>query len=217
MNGDLDNSQIGSEVGLPLGNNNNEVIWFKGNSRLNVPSIVAQNELITQLYDTLDLRSKTFGNLSILINSNQVEERFDYSFFGKTYNRVTPAGINTPEVLLIKAECETRLGNTSAAVNALNTLRINRYSAGNFSPITITVQNELLDFVKQERRRELIGQPQRLFDLKRYNLFDNANITLRRTYNGTTYTLPPNSLNWALPIAKKYLLLNPEIIQNPRD
>jgi hypothetical protein len=115
------------------------------------------------------------------------------------------------------AECNARLGNVQAANDALNTLRENRFEAEDFTPLQISDQAELLAFVKDEIRREKAPSTLRTFDIKRYNRFDNDNITISRSFRGETVTIAPNSLNWAFPIAQNYINANPEIEQNPRD
>ncbi|AUP80681.1 RagB/SusD family nutrient uptake outer membrane protein [Flavivirga eckloniae] len=124
-------------------------------------------------------------------------------------------GFSVPEILLIRAECYAREGNAAMALADLNTLREARFT-GPYTPLASTDANEVLDWVKTERRVELMGNGMRYFDLKRYNVFDTPT-DLVHTLNGTTYTLPANSKNWALPIARRYILANPEIGENIRD
>ena len=71
--------------------------------------------------------------------------------------------------------------------------------------------------MKEERRRELIRSTDRIFDIKRYNHFDNDTISLIHNLGDETATLEANSLNWAFPIGRVYINQNPEIIQNPRN
>ncbi|MDC6367792.1 MULTISPECIES: RagB/SusD family nutrient uptake outer membrane protein [Flavobacteriaceae] len=219
MNTDIDvDDDVFGGLLYPFGSEDDEVIWYKETAGPESNfTIIVENSLITDLYEAEDLRSRSFESMEILIDTDEIEERVDYSFYTRSFGRMIHVGINTPDLLLIKAECEARLGNISEANTTLNNLRSMRYETGTYTNVNITNQNELLTFVKAERRRELLGQPERLFDLKRYNRFDNDNITLEHEYDGVTYTLEPNSLNWAYPIAQKYILLNPEIEQNPRD
>lgn len=217
MNTDVGDGGFGA-IELPLASSDDEVVWFKGSRRPNTPAAILDTTLINTLYEENDLRGQSYAGIEILITNQEIEERVEYGFYGRTFNRTIPAGINVPDLLLMKAECEARLGNNLTAANdALNALREKRFATDTYVSVNITDQNALLDFVKEERRRELMGQPERMFDLKRYNRFDNAGISLVHEYDGIDYTLAPNSLNWALPIAQKYILLNPEIIQNPRD
>lgn len=129
---------------------------------------------------------------------------------------LTTTGITTPDMWLVVAETSARLGNIPAANNALNTLRMNRFATGTFTPINLTDATELLNFVKAERRRELVGTVQRTFDIKRYNRFDNDGINLTHNLFGQGRTLEANSPDWALPIAQSLLQLNPILVPNSR-
>ncbi|WP_394972817.1 RagB/SusD family nutrient uptake outer membrane protein [uncultured Croceitalea sp.] len=185
-----------------------EIIWFKNRSN----SLFASDELI-DLYAIGDLRMEWFTTVSDFfgIDSNQFILAFD---FGPN-NQAD--GIQSTDMYLIRAECNARLGNLDAANADLNALRINRFDSFAFEPLNITDQATLIQFVKDERRREKVRSLDRTFDIKRYNLFDNDQITVSHTLDGITTTLLPNSKNWAMPIAPRYILFNPEIEQNPRD
>ena len=126
-------------------------------------------------------------------------------------------GPTVAEMYLIRAECNARTNNEAAAIADLNTLRENRYIAGSYVAYTSADEANALQLAKDERRRELAGRGARWFDLKRYNQHDNANISLTRTFDGYTYTLEANSPKWVLPIARKYIQMNPELEQNPRE
>ena len=66
----------------------------------------------------------------------------------------------------------------------------------------------------KERRKELLFRGLRWSDLKRYNR-DGAGISLERTVNGTTYTLPPNDLRYAIAIPEDIIKMT-GMPQNPR-
>lgn len=125
-------------------------------------------------------------------------------------------GLSVSEVMLNKAECLARVGDYNEAINVLNTIREKRFETGKYIALAASDRDDAISKVKAERRRELAFHGLRWFDLKRYNANDNANITLRRTVKGKEYTLAPNSPRWVFPIAKKYIIKNPEIKQNPR-
>lgn len=108
-------------------------------------------------------------------------------------------GLATDEVYLIKAECAARNDNVLIAMNTLNELLSNRYVSGTFVPTTATSKEDALSKVLLERRKELVWRNSRWDDLKRLNK-EGANITLTRTINGQTYTLPPNSPKYIFPI-----------------
>lgn len=127
-----------------------------------------------------------------------------------------PYGLTVPEMLLTRAECYARAGNAADAMDDVNTLRQKRIAMAAYVPLTATDANEALSIVKAERRRELSFQGIRFMDIRRYNVYDNANISIVHTVNGETFTLAPGDNKWALPFARKYINKNPEIEQNPR-
>ena len=132
--------------------------------------------------------------------------------YGGSYYGFT--GLATDEVYLIRAECEARAGNTTAAMADLNAVLVKRFKTGTFTSLTAVSSSDALNQVLTERRKELIWRGLRWTDLKRLNK-DGANITLTRILNGTTYTLPPNSPLYVLPIPPDEIALS-GIQQNQR-
>lgn len=134
-------------------------------------------------------------------------------FNGRAPNK----GLSTAEVYLIKAECHARLGDVQPAIETLNTLRKYRFLTGAPYSLEANSAAEALVLVKEERRKELAFQGVRLFDIKRYNTYDDANISITHTLpDGQTFALSADSPRFVVPIARKYIILNPEIEQNPR-
>lgn len=126
------------------------------------------------------------------------------------------AGIATDEIYLIRAECNARLGQTSSAIDDLNTLMVKRWrNNGTWSPFTAVDANDALTKILVERRKELIFRGLRWTDLRRLNK-EGANITLTRVVNGQTFTLPPNDDRWVFPIPPDVISANPQMPQNPR-
>lgn len=146
-------------------------------------------------------------------------------FQGKAYNkhRIISAnakitnGPTLPEMMLIKAEALARDNEHFAeALTVLNNLRSNRFEDKAYKPLQITDQQAILKLVINERRKELMGKGLRWFDQKRLAAEPGFVTTQTRTYKGESFTLAPNSNRYVMPIASKYIVLNPEIIQNPR-
>lgn len=71
------------------------------------------------------------------------------------------------ELYLIAAEAELLRGNTAQATDLLNALREVRAVAGREADMRITAADVDLDFILDERGRELATEHQRFFDLKR--------------------------------------------------
>ena len=124
-------------------------------------------------------------------------------------------GLATDECFLVRAECSAREGNTTLALNDLNTLLRHRYLTGSFTTLGASSPAAALALILAERRKELPFRGLRWTDLRRLNK-EGYNITLTRLLNGTTYTLIPNSNLYTLPIPPDVLNDNPGMIQNKR-
>ncbi|MGE9935938.1 RagB/SusD family nutrient uptake outer membrane protein [Butyricimonas virosa] len=75
--------------------------------------------------------------------------------------------IRLPEVVLNKAEALALLGKDQEARGELEKLRIKRMVTANYQPVNYS-GSDLIDFIRDERRRELCFEGHRWFDLRRY-------------------------------------------------
>lgn len=121
-------------------------------------------------------------------------------------------GIRMSEVYLNRAEALVRMGgadNLAAAHALLTTLRSKRYE--NPDALPSMTQNELLEEVLLERRRELRFTCFRWFDMKRLKV-----TVTRQGINGETVTLTGDSprYTWAIPL--DVMEYNPQLVQNER-
>ncbi|NIG56955.1 RagB/SusD family nutrient uptake outer membrane protein [Chitinophaga sp. Cy-1792] len=123
-------------------------------------------------------------------------------------------GPTVAEMYLVKAECEARAGDATAALNDMNAVRKARILSNSYQPTTATSADDALVKVLEERRRELCFHGMRLFDLKRLNKDPKFAKTLHHSYNGQQYEIAPNSPMYLFPIAPKLRQLNPEIEPN---
>jgi len=192
---------------------NPELLWYKfpyifSSKR---ESVYVNDELLN-LYTKEDARRNTMYRITTTMKGSK---QVAFTEFAGTNNRVRYTGVSTGEMYLIRAECNARLGKLSLVANDLNTLRAKRIH--NYSPMpAFTDKEKALSFVKQERRRELAGRGRRLFDLKRYNALDHAQISITHKIDGVDYLLPYNSNRWICPIPRGIIAMNPEIEQSPR-
>lgn len=189
-----------------------EVIWFKDQGSVVIN--VASDDLIG-LYQNGDLRRDWYCPMRDHLFVGADLDGLIYA--AQLFTNHTSAGVRSSELYLIRAECNARLDHIQEANKDLNTLRKKRFKPASYADVAITDKTALLQFVKEERRREMATDAERLFDIKRYNLLDHDNISISRSYNGKSVTVAPGSKKWVLPIADKYILINPEIKPNPRD
>ena len=94
-------------------------------------------------------------------------------------------GVRTAEIYLNRAEANIMLaiegkgGDIGSALNDINTLRESRFNTLKhvYTPINITDKNELLQFCKDERRRELAFESHRWFDMRRWGMLNFIHTT----------------------------------------
>jgi hypothetical protein len=206
------NDYAGTSVKHPIRTANTEEIFYK------VPQSYANgfpmSTTMEALLGTQDLRYVLYTRPGTAISfSNFSGRAFDHA--GLIGDPV-PVGIGVPEMMLIKAECDARANNAGEAISTLNNLRRKRFKPAEYADLTASSAEQALLMVIDERTREFIGRGFRWYDQKRLSKDAGLVPTMTRTYQGQTLTLAPNSPRYTFPIAGKYILLNPEITQNPR-
>ena len=123
--------------------------------------------------------------------------------------------MSVPEIILIAAECEARVGSKDQAMLYLDQLL--EYRIVGYQPQTAATNQEALDKVLTERRKEMcmLGCT-RVIDLKRLNREPRYAKTITHVANGQTYTLAPDSPRYIFPIPPKVLSFNPNMEPNKR-
>ncbi len=186
---------------------NPEIIYY---DNVAAPSLLSSSKAkvdtaLFQSYSTGDLRKTVFFKA----NSNG-----SYFFRGSYLGSGLFDGIATSELFLMHAECAARSGDITTAMNDLNTLLYKRWKTGLFVPFTASTPAQGLALVLTERRKELIFRDMRWMDIKRFNK-EGAAITPQRILSGSSYTLSPNDLRYAMAIPEDIIALS-GIAPNPR-
>lgn len=76
--------------------------------------------------------------------------------------------IRLPEILLNKAEALAMLSRDAEAQQLIEELRQRRIKSDNYVPLSVRTGKELIELIRDERRRELCFEGHRWFDLRRY-------------------------------------------------
>lgn len=104
------------------------------------------------------------------------------------------------------------------AIEALNTLRENRFNPEDIEyigeDIDIASKEELITFIKEERRRELCFEGHRWFDLRRWGMPEIKHIWHDSEKKSYEYTLKEKDLMYTIPIPNEAMQENPQLVQN---
>jgi len=118
------------------------------------------------------------------------------------------------EMLLIQAEARYYNSGSADAINRLNDLRADR-NASALDPANYTSEEDVLDVILEERRRELVAEGHRFFDLKRLGR-DLRKAEFNESDGTSTITfLPYESYVYLDDLPDGEVQLNPQLIQNP--
>jgi hypothetical protein len=112
------------------------------------------------------------------------------------------------DVLLMLAEVQNELGNTSGATTNLNLIR----TRAGLTSTTATSQSDLRTAIDLERRFELVGEGHRWFDLIRSG---NAVSVMNTWFKTNNIQISITSNNLLMPIPQGQINTDPSIKQNP--
>jgi hypothetical protein len=209
----IDYNSLNASAAFPVPRFNAEVIFqATGTHTVLVSSIAKVDSTLYRSYAANDRRKAVFFLANTGANAGTYAFKGSYDG-ANSINQFL--GLATDEVLLIRAECYARSGNANAAMNDLNTLLRKRWNTGTYTDMTATDAADALVKVLAERRKELLFRGLRWTDLRRLNKESQFAITITRSLNGQTYTLPPNDLRYTLLIPAEVLRREP-MPQNPR-
>lgn len=131
-----------------------------------------------------------------------------------------PKVFRIAEMYLIAAEAYAQSGNVAEGAKYLNELQKNRFAG--FVENVYGNATELMNEIQNERRREMVMEGTRLFDLKRWKMGVKRTSTQKDDmclFPGSTVTTKlvktANDPKMLLPIPKAETDANPQIVQNP--
>jgi hypothetical protein len=170
-----------------------------------------------------DLRSRIYFNQGAFIASITPPATINFGF------KILPGsygqggiGLRTAEAYLNRAEAKAQkaLGGNAAmrvaVLSDINTLRVARYDKRKaYVSIDITDLKQLLNFVREERRREFPFEGHRWFDLRRYGMPSISHYYEEDPGTGQMITLTQGDSRYTLPIPREVLERNGNLIQNP--
>lgn len=212
-NGLLDFNTLNPALRYPFasmlyGANNPEVLYFEaipGITLMNASRYIVDPDLYA-LYEDGDIRKTAFFFPTRGTYTFKGSYVGAYNFFG---------GLALDEVLLIRAECYTRMGQPDQALEDLNEMRKKRYHANAYTALTTTGQSELMDYIIKERRKELLCRGIRWEDLRRFNREAAFAKTLNREIGGVLHTLAPQNKRYVWPIPDQVIAAS-GMVQNER-
>lgn len=220
-----------------------EIIWMYGGSKecafysvgggIATAPYTASDELMnlyefsTDADNHLDLRRYMYFTYGAWIDWSIFQATIfpNYGFKGGKNSKWATRGIRTAEVYLNRAEVYIRkfmeTGESNYRVLALedlNRLRLNRYDTRNvsYNKVEYTDANELLQFYKDERRRELCFEEHRWFDLRRYGMPELTHVYFIKAGSEQQLILAEEDPRYVLPIPQSALDRNPYLKQNQR-
>ena len=193
--------------------------------RTNVPQDIENPENIYIKFApyVYGLSSKVFGSDELISLFSENDMRLQV-YFTKNFRNIPTdkyvwapylranLAVSTPEIYLIAAECEARVGDVGRAMALVNKLRDNRIK--NNTALTATDKDDALKKVLEERRRELaMSGMVRYIDLKRLNQEVRFAKSVTHITGDGTFRLEPNSPLYVLPIPAKVMRFNSKTIQ----
>jgi hypothetical protein len=134
---------------------------------------------------------------------------------GSSGFRVAELYMNRAEANIQKFISTGSAASRMAALNDINTVRISRYDSRQaYVPVNITDKTALLNFYRDERRREFPFDGHRWFDLRRYGM-PSISHQYNETGTSQTFTLAKGDNRYTWPIPQATLDRNGSLTQNP--
>lgn len=193
--------------------------WFADND-------LRKSQFIWHMGDFTGL-TKGSASLSSYTGYNKDNPLYYNMNFTESYYRQREVSslfwLRSGEAYLNLAEAEAYMGNEQAAKNAINTLRESRYISGASDAQITSSGSQLIKDIRDERKREMVGEGQRWFDLRRYRVCKVQPEKISITHHFSvyksdtssdapmetrTYVLPEDDPSWTMPIPQEVINFN---------
>lgn len=194
----IDYNTLNASLIYPFKRFNDEVIFHASlvqDRALAYPYACADEDLYKE-YRTDDLRKTLFFR-----RNGPGDVRFRGSYVGSLTNF---GGIASDELYLIGAECAARTANRTKAMDLINKLAIKRYKQPGFVNFQAATDQQALDLILGERRKELLFRNLRWGDINRLNLDPRYRTNIKKVSKGVTYLLTPEK-SYVFPIPLKVI------------
>lgn len=206
-----------------------EIIWARMTNndrqpRYSVPPFTVSDDFI-RLFDYSGEDASNYGDIRgrlYLFQSFDGENFFVHGvckdgFLGLTGIRTAEVYLNRAEVYIHKYIESGKDEYREKSLATLNYLRSCRYDTRNveYTPVNFSNGEDLLNFYKDERRRELCAEDNhRWFDLRRYGMPELKHVFFINPGEEQVYVLEKNSSRYALPIPLLVRKANPNLEPN---
>ena len=129
--------------------------------------------------------------------------------------RLSEAYLNYMEAEAMLYKTTGSTDHLQLSLNALNNLRQKRFAPDDYKAVNITDADKLVEFIHNERRRELCFESQRWYDLRRWGMPEIKHIWYDSKSTVTTYTLKEKDPLYTVPIPDEAIEKNIRLEQNP--
>ena len=133
--------------------------------------------------------------------------------FGRSL-RLSEAYLNYAEAKAMLFKKGSDANGATDAKNALDALRVKRFAASDFEALNISDAEELVEFVREERRRELCFEDHRWYDLRRWGMKEIKHVWYTDANTKSTFTLTQGDKGYTVPIPDEAMDLNAALKQN---
>ncbi|MBE8720860.1 RagB/SusD family nutrient uptake outer membrane protein [Sphingobacterium pedocola] len=188
----MDFSMLDQQAEVPFLPYNAEVLYFSNFGQVGPLSnrLLNVDTLLYRSYADADLRKSVYFKLR---TNGTVQYKGDYLIQNQSFFN----GLTIAEMLLVRAECKARRGDSNGAAQDLKKLMDSRWTANHYVIPGNLNDAGILNLILEERRRELVFKGRRWYDIRRLHGASDKSIKLSRKIGDETYEISSsdNSLN----------------------